>query len=124
MANSGLSEKELALLAAARKEAAARKHPAAKARRPARRPPIAVENPAFTPLDQPTVMGWEHPAARQSSPRVKLAAEEKLQQVAALLESEHREEREKRARLRKRAGYVMLAIVIVMLFWTLRMLSR
>lgn len=124
MANSGLSDKELALLAAARKEAAARKHPAAKSPRPAGRPSTSVEKPAFTPLDQPTVMGWEHPAARQSAPRVKLAAEEKLQQVAALLESERRGERDKRARLRKRAGYVMLAIVILMLLWTLRMLGR
>lgn len=57
MTNDWLSEKERAVLEAARREVAKR----AAARPESRK--AAAETPASTPLDQPTVLGWDHPAA-------------------------------------------------------------
>lgn len=57
MTNDRLSDKERAVLEAARREVAKRA-----AARPEPRN-AAAATPASTPIDQPTVLGWDHPAA-------------------------------------------------------------
>jgi hypothetical protein len=130
-----LDEKEQALIAAARQELAARKpaalppvrpapaapttslkgstvlgwdHPAAQ---PARRAPTAPT----TPIDTPTVDGWNHPAARDAAPRVKIAAEEKWARVAAAMETEQREARRARDRMRRTARRFAIGATVVII---------
>jgi hypothetical protein len=113
MASHELTSKEQALIDGARREAAKR----------APRPAVALPPGATTPLDQPTVLGWDHPAAAQTKPHVALAAE-KWEQVSALLEAERRAETERRARLRQKALYVMLALAGALLAFVLVTLRR
>ncbi len=84
-------------------------NPAAQARRPAPNVPI-------TPIDHPTVDGWNHPAAHDPAPKVKLAVEEKWARVAAAMETEQREARAARDRMR-RVGrrFAIGAAVIILL---------
>ena len=110
MKEQGLSDKELALLQAARREARQRKAP----------PPEG----ATTPIDQATVLGWDHPAARQTKPKVKVAAEEKWERLSALMEVERHAAQAQRQKLRRNAGYFLLTVAVLMLFWVLRVLSR
>lgn len=94
------SDKEQALLEAARRELAAR---LGQSRQP----------PPTTPLEERTVLGWDHEAA-QAPGEVSLAAE-KWERVAAIMENERAVASERRARLRKRALYVLLAISVALL---------
>jgi hypothetical protein len=112
MPASKLPDKEQSLLDAARRELAARR--AAQAAGP---------QLVTTPLDQPTVLGWDHPDAKQAGPRVNIAAE-KLEQVALLMEQERQVEAERRATFRRRALYVMLGIAIALLALTVAVIRR
>jgi hypothetical protein len=113
MATQELTGKEQALIDAARREAAKR----------AARPAVVLPEGATTPLDQPTVLGWDHPAAAQAKPQVALASD-KWERVSALLEAERRAETERRARLRQRALYVMLGLAVCLLAFVLVTLRR
>jgi hypothetical protein len=119
------AERERAFLREARKEAEALKTAGAK---PAAGPRPAPPGPARaaapqTPLDQPTVDGWAHPAARDGEPKVKIAAEEKWARLAAIMESEQREAREKRATLRRAARRALIgitALIVLVVMFSLR----
>lgn len=105
MASRALSDKEQALIAAARRELRGRSAGA--------QPPVADKAHApTTPLDQPTVLGWDHPAAQAAPPAV---AADKWAAIAAMMENERRAEGERRARLRQRTLYVMLAVLLLLL---------
>ncbi|MCC6610874.1 MAG: hypothetical protein IT515_14530 [Burkholderiales bacterium] len=119
------AERARSLLREARKEAetlkSARARPAGAAR-PA--PPAAARaTAAQTPLDQPTVVGWAHPAARDAEPKVKIAAEEKWARLAAIMATEQREAREKRAKLRRGARQALIgitALIVLVVMFSLR----
>ena len=133
MSDKRLTDKERALLAAARREVevkairsetvdTARPVPPAprngngQATRAHRQAP----RPAVSPLDAPTVLGWDHPAA-QAAPK---AAEDKWPRVAALMEAERSEADQKRRRLRRRAFAVLGFLCIVALIAFARALIR
>jgi hypothetical protein len=131
----GLDEKEQAFIAAARQEIAARKPAAAHPARPAPAAPttslerstvLGWDHPAAqsarptptaptTPIDAPTVDGWNHPAARDAAPKVKIAAEEKWARVAAAMETEQREARRARERMRRTARRFAIGATVVIL---------
>jgi hypothetical protein len=98
MASKAISDREQALIDAARRELRGRDAPA----------PTA---PATTPLDQPTVLGWDHPAAQETPAAV---AADKWAAVAEMMEAERRVEAERRARLRRGVTYVLVALVLVL----------
>jgi hypothetical protein len=124
MARSGeLSQKEAAFLAQVKREVA-QASPATTKRTGGHATRGAVPMPPMTPLDQQTVMGWDHPEAARAPARVKIAAEEKWQRMAELLEAEKRSEVEKRARMKKVCGYVLLAVSVALLVITLLALRR
>lgn len=83
-------------------------NPAAQARRPAPNVPI-------TPIDHPTVDGWNHPAAHDPAPKVKLAVEEKWARVAAAMETEQREARAARDRMRRVGRRFAIGAAVVIL---------
>jgi hypothetical protein len=114
MATHRMTDKEQALIDAARREAAGKRAP---------RPAVALPAGATTPLDQPTVLGWDHPAAAEARPKVALASE-KWEQVSAMMEAERRAETERRARLRQKALYVMLGLAVALLAFVLLTLRR
>jgi hypothetical protein len=140
------AERERAFLRGARKEAEALKAAAAGAKPAAGAPPAspaARARPAppaagarlappaagrtvaaHTPLDQPTVDGWSHPAARDAEPKVKIAAEEKWSRLAAIMEAEQRETREKRAKLRRAARQALIGITAVIILTVMFSLRR
>jgi len=138
MASNSESEKRAReLLREARKEAEALKaasvaKPAAGVRSPAPAtgarpaPPGAAARPApaQTPLDQPTVDGWTHPAARDAEPKVKIAAEEKWSRLAAIMETEQREAREKRAKLRRAARHTLISVTVLIILVVMFSLRR
>jgi hypothetical protein len=115
MASVRISPKEQALVDAARREQGAR-GPVSAPSRPGRdsRPP---EPPPLTPLDQQTVLGWDHPRAAQGSSKVTVngVAEEKWARVAALMDAEREAETERRATLKRRALYALLAVAVALL---------
>ena len=59
--------------------------------------------------------GWNHPAAHDAEPKVKIAAEEQWAQLAAIMEEEQRVAREKRAKLRRFARYALIGATVVIL---------
>jgi hypothetical protein len=63
-----------------------------------------------TPLDQPTVAGWDHPAARGATDGKD--ADGKWSRIAALMESERAKAMEKRRRA-KRATAIFLGVLLV-----------
>ena len=163
MKDQGLSDKELALIQAARREAAAKKTagagPAAAAPAPAKpaapRPaakPTAAPAPAkvtrksataTTPLtgrtvvgwdhpaaqprpaapirvDAPTVAGWDHPAAQGQGP----ADTAKWERIAALMEAEREETRERHRRAQRGAVIFLGILFLLVLFAGLKILAR
>jgi hypothetical protein len=125
MSDKRLTDKERALLAAARREveAKATRHETVDTARAAPSAPRKgngratdahrqVPRAAVSPLDAPTVLGWDHPAA-QAGPK---AAADKWARVAALMEAERGEADEKRRRMRRRAfavlGFLCIAALI------------
>jgi|AP12_2_1047962.scaffolds.fasta_scaffold16139_2 hypothetical protein len=87
-------------------------HATAQARGPAPSAPIS-------PIDHPTVDGWNHPAARDAKPKVKIAAEEKWARIAAAMEMEQRESRkayERTRRLGRRLAIGATVVILVVVF--------
>ncbi len=78
--------------------------------------------PPTTPLEARTVLGWDHEAA-QAPGEVSLAAE-KWERVASIMEMERAVETARRARLRNRALYVLLAIAVALLATVLYAMRR
>jgi hypothetical protein len=115
MAATNFSDKEQSLLDAARRELAAKRAASVADRRA---PQLVT-----TPMDQPTVLGWDHPEAKQAQPRVTIAAD-KLQQIAVLMEQERTVELERRAAFRKRALYVMLGVAVALLALVIAVVRR
>jgi len=114
-----LSSKERALLEAARREVGAKApprevagtagaNPQARATAPERAAPRAP----VSPLDAPTVLGWDHPAAQGAAPTK--AEEEKWARIAALMERERRDSDARRRRAR-RNGFAVVAVLVVIL---------
>jgi hypothetical protein len=87
-------------------EPTANRRSTAQARRPATTAPIS-------PIDHPTVDGWNHPAANDTTPKVKIAVEEKWARVAAAMELEQRESRAARDRLRRAARRFAIGATVV-----------
>lgn len=128
MKREGMSDKELKLLAAARREAAAARGNAVPSAKPAPPGPPSARAPTAspldartvvgwiaapagaTPLDQPTVAGWDHPAARDTSAQ---GADGKWSRIAALMESERAAANERRRRA-KRTGTVFLGVLLLL----------
>ncbi len=113
MAAGKLTDREQSLLDAARRELAGRRAPKGG----------AAPELVTSPLDQPTVLGWDHPEAKQGKPSVRIAAD-KLEQVALLMEQERQAEAERRAAFRRRALYVMLGVAIALLALTIAVIRR
>jgi hypothetical protein len=132
--NSDLKDKEQALIDAALRELATRKSSGATATAPHRAPaapaptpkgtvagtPNPTRNPKPTaptipvsPIDHPTVDGWNHPAAHDPAPKVKIAVEEKWARVAAAMEMEQRESREARDRMRRMGKRLAIGAAVV-----------
>jgi hypothetical protein len=114
-----LSGKERALLEAARREVAA-KAPAREARPAA--PGRAAPRAPVSPLDAPTVLGWDHPAA-QTAPAPP-PADDKWARVALLMEAERREAEEKRRRTRGTALAAFSVLVLIVAIVLARALIR
>lgn len=128
-----MSDKELKLLAAARREAAAARGNAVPSAKPAPPGPPSARAPTAspldartvvgwiaapagaTPLDQPTVAGWDHPAALGAGDRKD--ADGKWSRIAALMEAERAAAMEKRRRARRGTaiflGVLLLLVALV-----------
>lgn len=100
-----LSSKERALLEAARRELGAKAPP---------RAPV-------TPLDAPTVLGWDHPAAQGAPPK---SEGEKWARVAKLMERERRDADDKRRRTRRNGLAAVAILVLILLIVFARALLR
>jgi hypothetical protein len=124
MKKEGMSDKELKLLATARREVAAKAATAKPAAASATAVPasaspldartvIGWDHPAAnaTPLDQPTVTGWDHPAARGAGDGRE--ADGKWARIAALMEHERAEAEAKRRRA-KRTVILFLGVLVVL----------
>jgi hypothetical protein len=143
MKNAGMSDKELKLLATARREAAAlRGGPApAPAAKPAPSPQTTVRATTTSPLDgrtvvgwdnpaaravsidQPTVAGWDHPAAR-GAPEGK-DTDGKWSRIAALMEAERTAAARKRRLARHRAvTFLSVLLMLVVLAGARVLLGR
>jgi len=131
MATKGMSDKERALVRAARREVAAKTNrrevvdtaalaSSAPHRGSAAPPARRREAPKLSPLDAQTVLGWDHPAAQQPAS----AGEEKWSRIARLLEAERRAAMAKRATARRKAMIFVFVVLAVALVAALRALSR
>jgi hypothetical protein len=131
MATKGMSDKERALLRAARREVDAKVKrrevvdTAALAgssshRGSAAAPAPRREAPQLSPLDAQTVLGWDHPAAQQPVS----AAEDKWARIAHLMEAERIEAAEKRAKVRRAAIIFLTCLFAVVLVAGARALIR
>lgn len=134
-----LSDKERALIEAARREAAEKKRTTAAPRDagprgtavPSNSPSVsgAAAAPSFaaavrtgtrgttgTALDQPTVVGWDHPAARPSGDAARVANDrERWARVGELLKAERMAEEARRERLRRNGLGAIAALLLVVL---------
>jgi hypothetical protein len=124
-----LSSKERALLDATRREVEAKapaREIASTAGAGAQARPAAPERAAprapVSPLDAPTVLGWDHPAA-QGAPPPK-PEEEKWARIAALMERERRDADVRRQRMRRNAFAVVAILVLILLIVFARSLLR
>lgn len=131
----GLEDKEQALIDAALRELAARK---ATTTRPEPRAPVTptttrkgstaaqprkpVPSGPTTPVDHPTVDGWNHPSARDAAPAVKIAAEEKWARMAAAMEAEQRESRDTRERMRRLGRRFAIGVTVFILLMVIAFL--
>jgi hypothetical protein len=139
-----LSDRERALIEAARREAAAKKRGnatphddaprgmAAAPAAPGDSPSVSAgaAGPSFatavrtgtrvtpgTPLDQPTVVGRDHPAARASGEAARGVANdrERWARVGELLKAEHMAEEARRERLRRNGLGAIAALLLIVL---------
>ncbi|HSD53374.1 MAG TPA: hypothetical protein VLC47_04385 [Burkholderiales bacterium] len=124
-----MSDKELKLLATARREATPRRAGRAPDPKPVAPSPTGMrgattspldgrtvvgwDNPAARaiPIDQPTVAGWDHPAARDASEGKD--ADGKRSRIAALMEAERTAAARKR-RLARRRAVTFLSVLLVL----------
>ena len=121
-----LSEREQALIAAARRDAVPKAKPSAAVgapdgaprARPGREREIGAAGPP--PFDGPTVVGWDASAA-QAAPG---PAAEKWARVAALMEDERREAEERRRKAQRRMVIFLSVVLGVVLIATVRVLVR
>jgi hypothetical protein len=131
MATKGMSDKERALLRAARREVDAKVKrrevvdTAALAgssshRGSAAAPAPRRETPTLSPLDAQTVLGWDHPAAQKPVS----AAEDKWARIAHLMEAERLEAAERRAKVRRGAIIFLICLFAVVLVAGARALIR
>ncbi len=131
MGDKSLSDKERALLQAARREVAAKVRrrevvdTAALAGSSAHRGSAAAPAPRrearkLSPLDAQTVLGWDHPAAQKPAS----AAEDKWARIAALMEEERREAAERRAKARRGVIVFLICVFVVVLIAGTRALVR
>jgi hypothetical protein len=131
MRDKGLSDKERALLQAARREASAKakrrevvdtaRLAGSASHRGSAAPPTPRREPAnLSPLDAQTVLGWDHPAAQKPVS----AAEDKWARIAQLMEKERREATEKRAKARRAAMIILSCVFVVVLIAGARALMR
>jgi hypothetical protein len=110
MSDKGLSSRERALLEAARREVGAKGSPApAREARPAAPAPARAPS---SPLDAPTVLGWDHPAAQAAASSK--PEEQKWARIATLMERERRDAEARRRRTR-RNGYAVAAVLVLIL---------
>lgn len=123
-----LSGKERALLEAARREAGAKAPPREVAGNVGGSPqarPTAPERVAprapVSPLDAPTVLGWDHPAAQGAPPK---PADEKWARMAALMERERRDAEARRRRTRRNGFAVAAVLLLILLIVFARALVR
>jgi hypothetical protein len=126
MSDRGLSGKERALLEAARREAGAKRpQPAAPPARPApaRPAPAGSAGPRApsSPLDAPTVLGWDNPAAQAAASS---ADEQKWARIASLMERERRDAEARRRRARRNGYAVAGALVVILAIVFARALLR
>jgi hypothetical protein len=130
-----LSEKERALVEAARREAGEKKRAGASgtgatpagammavARGDTQASPGAVGGAAIasgapgTPLDQPTVVGWDHPATRAAAESARTASDrERWARVGELLKAERMAEEARRERLRRNGLGAVAALLLIAL---------
>ena len=123
-----LSHKEKALIEAARRELAAK--PAQEAAKPAgassdvtahsRAPARRAEAPAVSPLDVPTVLGWDNPAA-QTAPK---AVNDKWARIAPLMDAERQANEELRHKARRNTIAFLAVVLVLVAVAALRMLLR
>jgi hypothetical protein len=138
----GLEDKEQALIDEALRELKARKAASARPpqraaaasttaqkgaavagrKRPAMPQPRRVPASPTTPIDHPTVDGWDHPSARDAAPKVKIATEEKWARVAAAMEAEQRESRQARERMRRMGRRFAIGAAVVIFLAVITML--
>ena len=129
MSDKSLSDRERALLQAARREVAAKVKRRVDAAGPTgsaphhggrSAPPSRGALRAVSPLDAPTVLGWDHPAA-QAPPG---AGEDKWSRIADLLEAERAEATEKRAKTRRGVTIFLICLFLVILIVGARVFVR
>jgi hypothetical protein len=131
MSDKGLSDRERALLASARREVAAKTKrqevvdtaglaKAAPHRGSTAAPPQRRTAPKLSPLDAQTVLGWDHPAAQKPVS----AAEDKWARIAELMEAERREAQAKRAKARRAVILFLCVLLFVVLVVGTRALVR
>jgi len=118
MTDKTLSSRERALLEAARREVEAKAPPREVAGPAGATPPARAIAPAraaprapSSPLDAPTVLGWDHPAAQAAPPKPE---DDKWARIAVLMERERRDADARRRRTR-RNGYAVVAVLVVIL---------
>jgi hypothetical protein len=131
MGTKGMTDKERALLQAARREVAAKasrrevvdtaalpgssSHRSSSDKRVRRR-----EAPKLSPLDAQTVLGWDHPAAQQPAS----AAEDQWSRIGDLLEAERRAAAARRAKVRRRTMIFLACLFAVAVIVAARALTR
>jgi hypothetical protein len=132
MNDKGMSDRERALLQAARREVAAkvkRQEVVDTAGLAKSAPPRASTDPRpprrealkkVSPLDAQTVLGWDHPAAQKPAS----TPEDKWSRMAALMEAERREGQEKRAKARRATIIFLCCLLLVVLIVGGRSLVR
>ena len=98
METNRLSDKERALVQAARRSGSA---------------PVS-------PLDAPTVEGWDHPAAQDAAP----SASGKWTRIAALMDAERREAAAKRRKMRRNMIAFLVVLLGLVLIAVARILAR
>ena len=81
---------------------------------------VAAARAPVSPLDAPTVVGWDHPAAQAAPP----AAGDQWARVAALMAAEHREGVERRRRMRRTAIAVAVGLLALAALLAVRFFAR
>ncbi len=122
MADKGLSDKEVALIAAAKREAAARAaQGAATPQAPAARAPAPPPGPAAAPVR--AVPPSAAPAAAKAAPAANPAADIS-ERMARLMEAERRETELRKARMKRNGTALVVVFLVPIILWALVTLVR